>query len=234
MGAFRGAVLEGLLTGNEDHVRSLSATAFSGLEHAQHPDVVAICCADSRVPQEQMWNVDRPGTLFTPSTIGNQVWDLDGDDRIVDGGVAYAVAHAGVEAVAVVGHTGCGAVAAAYDVVTGSTHPGPRGVDLWVDQLIPVVRSALENELVDRDLPRESIINRLVEHNVDKQVQFLCETDVVPEGMPIFGFVYDFQEAYGDEPGRCYLVNVDGRTDLDTVAQTVPNEHRGVLRRLTD
>lgn len=232
MGAFAGAPLEGLLTGNEAHVASLSADVFHGLEDHQDPDVVAVCCADSRVPQERMWGVDHPGTLFTPSTIGNQVWDVDGGQHIVDGGVAYAVHHADVEAVAVVGHTGCGAISAAYQAATTQTTPGPRGVDLWVEQLVPVVEMAMTDDRVDLEAPAPAIVNQLVEYNVDEQVRFLLEADDHPADVPIYGFVYDFQRAYGDDPGRCYLVNLDGTTDPDRIADTLPPAYHDVARSL--
>lgn len=232
MGAFEGAALAGLLAGNDDHVAGLAVDAFTGLESAQDPDVVTVCCADSRVPQERMWGIDRPGTLFTPSTIGNQVWDLDGDERIVDGGVAYAVAHAGVEAIVVVGHTGCGAVDAAFGVAEGAAPPGPRGVDLWVDQLVPVVRRARDAGIVDDGLDRQTAVNRLVEHNVDEQVAFLQKSPAIGDELPVYGFVYDFQGAYGETPGRCYLVNLDGATEPEAIAEALPERHQGVARRL--
>lgn len=232
MGAFKDAVLDGLLAGNDSHVRSLTADTFRGLEHKQDPDVVAVCCADSRVPQERMWGVDHPGTLFTPSTIGNQVWDLDGDTPIVDGGVAYAIHHAGAEAIAVVGHTGCGAVAAAAEVATGASPPGPRGVDLWVDQLVPVAERAFSAGIVDPDDPQSTVINELVEVNVQAQVQFLLEADAVPDETTVLGFVYDFQQVYGSDLGRCYVVSMDGETDTDRIAASLPPEHQSVAKSL--
>lgn len=232
MGAFDGAPLAGLLAGNDRHVEELEPDAFHGLEDEQDPDVVTVCCADARVQQERMWDVNRPGTLFTPSTLGNQVWALDGEDRIVDGGVTFATEHAGVEAVAVVGHTGCGAITAAYEVVEGGPTPGPRGVDRWVEQLVPVVESAIEAGVLAGADSRRETINRLVERNVDAQVDFLRAAPVT--SVPVYGFVYDFQGAYGDEAGRCYLVNRDGTTDVGDLAAGLPAAHRGVARRLTD
>ncbi len=170
-------ILERLLAGNRRHVASLPDGYFADVQTGQHPTVVAVCCSDSRVAHEGMWGVDRPGAVFTPSNIGNQVWDDDGGQRIIDGSVLYPIHHTGTDAVAVVGHTGCGAVTAAYRVATGADPPGPRGVDKWVDMLVPVVEAALESDLIDREAADDAVINRLVEYNVGYQVRSLRDAD---------------------------------------------------------
>ncbi|ELY55880.1 carbonic anhydrase [Natronolimnohabitans innermongolicus] len=218
-------VLHELLAGNERHVESLPDDYFSAVQTGQQPDVVTICCSDSRVPQERMWGVDDPGSVFTPSNIGNQVWDVDDGERIVDGGMLYPIHHAGTDVAAVVGHTGCGAVTAAYQVATGGDRPGPRGVDKWVELLVPVVEDALESDLVDAEADEETVINQLVEYNVDRQARFLREADEIPDDVDVYGFVYDFQGVYGNEHGRTYLVNVNGETDPDAIAELIPEEY---------
>ncbi|RQH00736.1 carbonic anhydrase [Natrarchaeobius oligotrophus] len=225
-------VLSELLAGNERHVDELPSAYFSSVKTGQHPDVVSVCCSDSRVPQERMWGVDDPGTVFTPSNIGNQVWDDDDGTRIVDGGVLYPIHHAGTDAAAVVGHTGCGAVTAAYRVATGDEPPGPRGVDKWVDMLVPVVEEGLESGLVDADADDEMVINQLVEYNVDRQASFLRASDDVPDAVDVYGFVYDFQGVYGNEDGRAYLVNVNGETDPDAIAELLPDGYETTVHSL--
>ncbi|NUB90419.1 carbonic anhydrase [Haloterrigena sp. SYSU A121-1] len=224
--------LEKLLAGNERHVEALPADYFAAVQTSQHPTVVAICCSDSRVFHEGMWGIERPGAVFTPSNIGNQVWDEDGGERIVDGGVLYPIHHTGTDVVAVVGHTGCGAVTAAYHVATGEEPPGPQGVDKWVDQLVPVVEEAIESGLVDTDADDDRVVNQLVEYNVDYQVRSLCDAADVPDDIEIYGFVYDFQGVYGDEPGRAYLVSADGETDPDALAEIVPEGYEATARSL--
>ncbi|RQG95182.1 carbonic anhydrase [Natrarchaeobius chitinivorans] len=225
-------VLEGLLEGNESHVDGLPSEHFSSVKTGQHPDVVSICCSDSRVPQERMWGVDDPGSVFTPSNIGNQVWDDDDGDRIVDGGVLYPIYHAETDVVTVVGHTGCGAVTAAYGAAIGGDRPGPRGVDKWVEMLVPVVEAGLESDLVDADADEETVVNQLVEYNVDHQVRFLRDSGDVPDDVDIYGFVYDFQGVYGNEDGRAYLVNVNGETDPDAIAEILPEGYETTTESL--
>jgi len=218
-----------LLEGNRTHVESLDDDYFAGVRDAQHPDVVSICCSDSRVPQERMWGLDDPGWLFAPSNIGNVAWEEHDGDRQVNGNLLYPVVNTGTRAVAVVGHTGCGAVTAAYQLVTEGDIDQPPAIERRVRSLRPVVEAALDGP-VDGDAP--DVVNRLVEYNVDRQVAFLRDAEEMPDDTAVYGFVYDFQDAYGEVPGRTVLVNLDGETDTDTIAGALPEEYRDAVGRL--
>ncbi|MDY6780888.1 MAG: carbonic anhydrase [Halobacteria archaeon] len=198
--------LRTLLRRNEEHTESLKENHFDEVLESQHPEVISVCCSDSRVSQEGMWSVDRPGWLFAPSNIGNQAWDTVGDDKVVNGSLLYPVKHTETETVAVVGHTGCGAVTAAYK------------------------RLSDESNVVDEDGDDATVINRLVEYNVRRQVDFLIGSDDVPSTVDVYGFVYDFQRVYGDVPGRTYLVSSNGRTE--GLEDEVPEEYEDWVRSL--
>lgn len=222
--------LRELLAGNAAHVEGLPDGHFADVQDGQSPAVVSMCCSDSRVPQTGMWNVDEPGWLFTPSTIGNQTWDRREEELVVDGNLLYPVQYAGTETIAVVGHTGCGAITAAYEAVTGADAGHPSGIEKWVDLLVPVVEDGLESDRVDADA--DDVIDQLVEYNVHRQVEFLREATDVPEEASIYGFVYDFQRVYGDEPGRTYLVNADGERDQGALEELVPEEYAVAVESL--
>ena len=225
------AILDQLLIGNHRHSDSLPSDYFVSVEAGQEPPVVSVCCSDSRVSQEGMWSVEEPGWLFTPSTIGNQVWDYLDGDLVVDGSVLYPIAFTDTKVAVVVGHTGCGAVTAALESVRTGSFEAPPGVTKWVELLAPVIESGLDDVRVDEN--RETrLVDQLVEYNVDRQVAFLNENSDVPQDVTVYGFVYDFQGVYGDVPGRAYLVNADGETDLDTLRDTVPTEYEDHSRRL--
>ena len=238
-----------LLERNARHVDSLPEGHFSAVEAGQEPAAVSVCCSDSRVSQEGMWDVTEPGFLFTPSTIGNQVWDRHDGETVVDGSVLYPVTHTDTGVILVVGHTGCGAVTAALDAVrrTGNedSHNGDDdrsgtddgsdgdtpGIAKWIDLLVPVIEDGLADDRVDPN--REaSLVDQLVEYNVDRQVQFLLESDDVPDEETVYGFVYDFQGVYGDDRGRAYLVNADGETQPDHLRALVPEEFTDRALRL--
>jgi carbonic anhydrase len=235
------ATLADLLERNDRHVDTLPEGCFDAVTGGQSPPVVSICCSDSRVSQEGMWDVDEPGWLFTPSTIGNQAWDRVDGDLVVDGSVLYPIAAAGTRVAVVVGHTGCGAVTAALEAVQAASDAAdgdddddathPPGIAKWVESLVPVVEEGLADDRVDPDADA-SLVDQLVEYNVDRQVAFLRGNDDVPDEVAVYGFVYDFQRVYGDVPGRAYLTNADGETDPAALAGVVPDAAAARVRRL--
>jgi len=221
------ASLETLLERNRRHEEKLPEGHFQGVRAGQEPAAVAVCCSDSRVSQEGMWSVEEPGWLFTPSTIGNLVWDRCDGELAVDGNVLYPIRHTETRTTVVVGHTGCGAITAAYRVVRGESGEEPPGIARRVDLLVPTVERALEEGVVDPELPESEAVNRLVEYHVREAVAFLGDAPEVPDEESIYGFVYDFQEVYGDVPGRAYLVSANGETDGETLRDLVPEGFEG-------
>ncbi|NLV08907.1 carbonic anhydrase [Halomicrobium sp. HM KBTZ05] len=220
-----------LLAGNRAHVESRPAGYFDEVQEEQHPAAVSICCADSRVSQEGMFDIDGPGWLFTPSNIGNQAWDVVDGQKVVNGNLLYPIEYTGTRTIAVVGHTGCGAVTAAYHAGTGSSHSHPSGIAKWIDTLGSVVADGLE--AVDTDADEATVVNRLVEYNVDRQVAFLQEAEEIPDDVSVYGFVYDLHGAYDGPRGRTYLVNDDGETDPAAVRAALDEGDEEYAQRLT-
>ena len=84
------------------------------LAAGQHPFAVVLCCSDSRVAPEILFD-QKLGDLFVIRNAGNVV------DEDVLGSIEYAVEHLGCPLVVVLGHSGCGAVTA---TVQGGDLPG--------------------------------------------------------------------------------------------------------------
>ncbi|WP_256685300.1 carbonic anhydrase [Halococcus qingdaonensis] len=216
-----------LLARNRDHVEQLSDDYFDDVLDGQSPPVVSLCCADSRVSQEAMWSVEGPGWLFTPANIGNVAWDAE-DPSTVDGNLLYPVANTDTRTIAVVGHTGCGAVTAAYGAATDGALPDEPGIRKRVEPLVPIVEDALDSGVTDD----EDVVDRLVEYNVREQVAFLDASDEIPDDTLVLGFVYDFHETYGDAPGRTYLVAADGETDPAALRGRIDDDDEIAVRSL--
>ena len=205
----------GMLARNADHAEAFDAR-FDGLEHEQHPTAVTVCCSDSRVLQDHIWGNDEPGRVFTCGNIGNRVVQQTAEGEVVSGDVLYPVEHTGTGTVVVVGHTGCGAVTATYDHLTDGLSE-PPGIEHCLELLGPHLEAGVE-ALAD-DLDRADAVNNLVEYNVDRQIEFLQESEDVPADVDIIGVVYDFQNAYEGKRGEVHVINVDGETDVATLRE---------------
>ena len=77
-------------------------------DNGQHPWAIVVCCSDSRVIPEQIFGAS-VGELFVIRVAGNVL------DNHQIGSIEYAAGHLHCSHVLVLGHTGCGAVAAALE-----------------------------------------------------------------------------------------------------------------------
>jgi len=221
-----------LLERNARHAESLTESYFDPVQTAQEPAVVSVCCSDSRVSQEGMWSVDEPGWLFTVGNIGNQATDRYDGDEVLSGDLLYPIQFTDTKIAAVVGHTGCGAVTAALERVR-SDDPDPLapGIEKRVESLVPIVEAGLADPRIDADRDA-TLVNQLVEYNVDQQVDFIRTSDSIPDSATVVGFVYDFQGVYSDTRGICNLVNYGGETSVEKLRSIVPDEFRNHAQRL--
>lgn len=98
------------------------------LARGQHPRVIVLGCADSRVSPELVFDKNL-GELFVVRTAGNIA------DPIALGSIEYAAEHLHADVVVVLGHEKCGAVAAA---ASGEKMPTPN-LDAIVKKIFPVI-----------------------------------------------------------------------------------------------
>lgn len=112
-----------LLDGNQRFVQYKRQYPHQSLAHlqlvakAQYPFAAILGCADSRVPAEIIFDQGL-GDLFVVRVAGNVVSDM------TIGSLEYATAVLGTQLIVVLGHTKCGAVAAA---IKNETLPGKIG-----------------------------------------------------------------------------------------------------------
>ena len=101
--------IEKLNSGNRQYLLTSDKNLLENTaKNGQHPYAIVICCSDSRVIPEQIFSA-AVGDLFVIRVAGNVL------DKHQLGSVEYAAAHLGCALVLVLGHTRCGAVAAALD-----------------------------------------------------------------------------------------------------------------------
>ena len=216
-----------LLAGNDAHADAF-ADRFDAVQTGQRPDAVTVCCSDSRVLGDHLWGNDDPGRLFSCRNIGNRVSQRCRGEQFVAGDVLYPLVETGTDLAIVVGHTGCGAVTATYEAITGDLE-APAGIEYCVDLLQPAIESGVER--LPGDLDRAAAINHLVEYNVDRQVEALVESDDVPDRVTVVGVVYDFQDVYSGRRGEIHVVNVGGERDPATLQDAHPDVADRVARR---
>jgi carbonic anhydrase len=131
---------------------------FCRLVGQQAPEYLWISCADSRVPANEIVELD-PGELFVHRNVANLAPPQDANDLSV---LQFAVDVLKVKHIMVVGHYGCGGVAAAVD--------GKRRglVDHW---LHPIREVFNDNCAILDSIPgQQARLNRLCELNVIRQV----------------------------------------------------------------
>ena len=155
-------MLEHLKANNQKWARrktSADPGFFKRLEGQQAPEYLWIGCSDSRVPANEIVDLD-PGELFVHRNVANLAPPQDANYLSV---LQFAVDVLKVKHIIVVGHYGCGGIAAAVD--------GKRRglVDHW---LHPIREVAAENLEMLAGLADETArLNRLCELNIIRQVK---------------------------------------------------------------
>jgi carbonic anhydrase len=166
--------------------RKIAADAgfFRRLEGQQAPEYLWIGCADSRVPSTEIVDLD-PGEMFVHRNVANLAPPQDANYLSV---LQFAVDVLKVKHVIVVGHYGCGGIAAAVD--------GKRLglVDHW---LHPIREVYAENrDELEAMTDRSSMLNRLCELNVIRQVRnvasdlFVRDAWTRGQDLKVHGWVY--------------------------------------------
>ena len=168
---------------------------FARLVGQQAPEYLWIGCADSRVPANEIVDLD-PGEMFVHRNVANLAPPQDANYLSV---LQFAVDVLKVKHVLVVGHYGCGGVAAAVD--------GRRLglVDHWLHP-IREVHDAHRQEL-EAIGDKSARLDRLCELNVIRQVRNVASDVFVQDawgrGQPlsVHGWVYSLKTGLVNDLG---------------------------------
>ena len=177
---------------------------FKRLEAQQGPQYLWIGCSDSRVPANEIVDL-APGELFVHRNVANLAPPQDANYLSV---LQFAVDVIKVKHVIVVGHYGCGGIAAAVD--------GKRLglVDHW---LHPIREVSEEHHAELSAIPDEKKrLDRLCELNVKRQVRnvasdvFIADAWARGQSLSVHGWVYSLGTGLVNDLG----VTVNGVADL--------------------
>ncbi|MEL4105236.1 carbonic anhydrase [Oscillospiraceae bacterium WX1] len=134
-------------------------------ENGQHPFAVIVCCSDSRVAPEILFDQGL-GDIFIIRTAGNVV------DDIGLGSIEYGAEHLNVPVIVVLGHEKCGAVKATVD--GGEMHGCIKAIADKIKPSLEKVRTssdvygACEDENVRTtvaEIKRNPVIAELIEED---------------------------------------------------------------------
>ena len=157
---------------------------FRRLERQQSPRYLWIGCSDSRVPANQIVDLD-PGEVFVHRNVANLAPPQDANYLSV---LQFAVDELKVKHIMVVGHYGCGGVRAAVD-------GRRRGlVDHWLHPIREVYwEYQVELEAITDE---EARLRRLCELNVTRQARnvasdvFVLDAWARGQELAVHGWVY--------------------------------------------
>ena len=178
---------------------------FRRLEGQQAPQYLWIGCSDSRVPANEIVDLD-PGELFVHRNVANLAPPQDANYLSV---LQFAVDVIKVRHVLVVGHYGCGGVAAAVD-------GRRRGL---VDHWLHPIREVAHDHRDELDACAEGMerLNRLCELNVKRQVRNVAADVFVQDAwargqeLSVHGWVYSLGTGLVNDLG----VTVSDAADLE-------------------
>lgn len=147
-----------LILGNERYLSGrLHAERFGArmreelAEKGQKPGALIVCCSDSRVPPEIIFD-QYPGDIFVVRTAGNVV------DEIALGSIEYGVEHLSIPLVLVLGHENCGAVKATIE-----GEGGHGAVKAIIDKIKPSMEKHLGSADIYEDCTDENIRSTMEE-----------------------------------------------------------------------
>ena len=190
--------------------RKISAdpSFFKRLEGQQAPEFLWIGCSDSRVPANEIVDLD-PGELFVHRNVANLAPPQDANYLSV---LQFAVDVLKVKHILVVGHYGCGGIAAAVD--------GQRRglVDHWLHPIREVCRD--HRHELDAIAEPNARLDRLCELNVIRQVRnvasdvFVQDAWARGQSLCVHGWIYSLANGHVTDLN----VDVADLVDLERLA----------------
>lgn len=170
-----------------ERVTATDPEFFPRLSAQQAPEFLWIGCADSRVPANEVVDL-QPGELFVHRNVANLVVHTDLNCLSV---LQYAVDVLKVKHVMVVGHYGCGGIRAA---ITGQRN---GLIDNWLRHIQDLAR---QYQGTLDSLHEEDRFDAMCEINAICQAANVCETTIVQEAwargqqLEVHGFVYSLKD----------------------------------------
>lgn len=187
--------LKSTFSDNAKHVQEISHENFKSFADQQSPRATIVSCSDSRV-QTKAFHKSPINDLFYIRNIGNQI-------KTAEGSVEYGIDHLHTPLLLIIGHSNCGAIAAALSNYSAET-------------------KAIRTELDHLHLSPKIDTNQGVIENVNNQVAYALEKfkdKIAKNELVVVGAIYDFRDDFKREHGRLILINLNGEKDPAKIKQ---------------
>lgn len=170
--------------------RQLDATA-----KGQHPLAVVLSCIDSRTPSEIIFDLGM-GDIFSVRIAGNVV------SQNVLGSMEYGCAVAGAKLILVIGHTRCGAVTAAVDLVCSGANAEQATGCQHLEHIVSQIQKSVDAPVCQRvttqtDDEKADVIDEVARRNVLRTVREIIEESrtirklIGERRIAVVGAIYD-------------------------------------------
>lgn len=182
-------IIKEIKTDQAAYVAAHSSDFFKELAKGQHPRATVVTCSDSRV-QTNMLDRTPEGDLFMIRNIGNQL-------ATAKGSVQYGVNHLASSLLIFIGHSKCGAIAAASGDY--STLEAP-------------IKKELDTISIGKGVANIDGVKANVNNQVAAAQKEWAE-QIKGGHLVVVGAVYDFADDMKQGAGQLNIININGETD---------------------
>ena len=146
-------------------------------KHGQHPKIMLIACADSRVDPTDIFDA-YPGEMFVVRNVANIVPPVDptGGYHGTSASIEYAVNEIGVESIVVMGHESCGGI---HGCLQGMGDNPEKGyVNKWLSLI-----NGVRDTVMGKNIPKEQLQFEMELENVRQSIRNLGTFDFVKKAI---------------------------------------------------
>ncbi len=142
-------------------------------KHGQHPKIMLIACADSRVDPTDIFDA-YPGEMFVVRNVANIVPPVDptGGYHGTSASIEYAVNEIGVESIVVMGHESCGGIQGCLQGMGADPEAG------YVNKWLSLINDVRETVMA-KNIPEEELQFEMELENVRQSIRNLMTFDFV-------------------------------------------------------
>jgi carbonic anhydrase len=179
--------------------------------HGQHPDIMLIGCADSRVDPTDIFHA-YPGQMFVSRNVANLVPpdDLGDDYCCTMAAVEYAVTVIGVDMIVVMGHESCGGIAGCISGL--GRDPDGGYVNKWLGQINHVHDKLIADGHAGDNMQAEMELESIRQSLKNLMTYEFIRTRVESGALKLQGAYFSIAKAelkLADETGVFNLIEVD-------------------------